>query len=108
MDLDGEESIVRAVEEQGRDGVVVILGSPDAESAEMYAETVVRGDPTWAGPLAGTPLGLPVYHITEPEIKAQVSPQVYEEQVGLMDLTLDVEQIARAVRSVREGRQDSG
>ena len=69
----------------------------------MYAETVVRGDPTWAGPLAGMPLGLPVYHITEPEIKALVSPQVYEEQVGLMDLTLDVEQIARAVQRVCEG-----
>ena len=36
----------------GPDGIVAILGSPDAESAEMFAETISLGDPTYAGALA--------------------------------------------------------
>lgn len=102
MDLEEQESIKRTVEEHGSDDVVVILGSPDAESAEMFAETVTAGDPTWAGPLAGVPLGLPVYHITEPEVKQAIAPAVYQDQVELMELALEVEPIWERVRAVRE------
>lgn len=90
-------------EEYGRDGLIVILGAPDADSAELYAETVTHGDPSWAGPLAGISLGLPVFHILEPEIKAQIEPAVYQEHLGLMDIALDVERISQALRKVREG-----
>jgi len=82
--------------------VIVILGAPDADSAELYAETVVHGDPSYAGPLAGVALGLPVYHIMEPEIKAQIDPAVYQEHLGLMDIALEVEKIAQATSRVRE------
>jgi len=81
--------------------MVVVLGAPDADSAELYAETVVHGDPSWAGPLAGVALELPVYHIMEPEIKAQIDPKVYEEHLGLMEVALDVDKIAQALRRVR-------
>ena len=81
---------------------MVILGAPDADSAELYAETVVHGDPSWAGPLAGTALGLPVYHILEPEIKAQIDPAVRQEHLGLMEIALDVERISSALKKVRE------
>ena len=67
----------------------------------MFAETVTRGDPTWAGPLAGVPLGLPVYHILEPEIKAQINPELYQEHVGLLELTVDVDEIVNEVRRFR-------
>lgn len=101
MDLDGQESIKRTVEASGKDNVIVVLGSPDANSAELYAETVTHGDPTWAGPLAGVPLGLPVYHIVEPEVKASVDPKVYDEQVGVMDVALEADKITEALNKVR-------
>ena len=56
------------------------------------------GDPAYVGPLAGVQLGLPVVHILEDEVKAQVDPDVYDEQVGLLEMTLDVEQVRVAAR----------
>ncbi len=82
--------------------MVVILGAPDADSAELYAETVVNGDPSWAGPLTGVALELPVYHIMEPEIKDQVAPELYKEHLELMDIALDVEKISQAISRVRK------
>jgi glycine/sarcosine/betaine reductase complex component A len=102
MDLEEQDVVKRTVEEQGLEGVIVILGSPDPESSELFAETVSSGDPTWAGPLAGVSLGLPVYHVTEPEIKAVVDPDVYRDQVELMELALDVESIWSRMADVRK------
>jgi betaine reductase len=103
MDLDEQERIKQIVEANGGpDGIVAILGSPDAESAEMFAETISLGDPTYAGALAGVSLGLPVYHITEPEVRAIVDPGVYAAQIEMMEMVLDVAAIHQAVRSVRE------
>jgi glycine/sarcosine/betaine reductase complex component A len=103
MDLEEQERIKQIVDDNGGpDGIVAILGSPDAESAEMFAETVSLGDPTYAGALAGVSLKLPVYHVTEPEIRALVEPDVYAEQIELMEMALDTQAIHQAVRSVRE------
>lgn len=90
-------------EQYPREDMVVVLGTPTAESSRLYALTVTEGDPSWAGALAGTSLGLPVYHITEEAIKCQVAPEVYEEQVTLMEMVLDVADIAGAVQAVRHG-----
>ncbi len=79
-----------------------MLGSPDADSAELYAETVVNGDPSWTGPLAGVALELPVYHIIEPEIKAQIAPEVYKEHLALMEIALDVDKISQSLSKLRE------
>ena len=81
---------------------MVILGAPDADSAELYAETVINGDPSWAGPLAGVALKLPVYHIMEPEIKAQIDPEIYKEHLELMEIALDVDKIAEGLNRARE------
>jgi len=81
--------------------VIVVLGSPDADSAELYAETVISGDPSWAGPLAGVELGLPVYHILEPVMKEQIDPAVYKEHLELMEIALDVERISKALDEIR-------
>ena len=61
----------------------------------------MNGDPTWAGPLAGVALGLPVYHIMEPEMKAQIDPACYEEHLKLMEIALDVDKISEALTRVR-------
>ena len=53
MDLENQQRVKDAAEKYGAENVVVILGSSDPEGAEIYAETVTLGDPTFAGPLAG-------------------------------------------------------
>ncbi len=88
MDLEDQGTIKAKSEEVGAGNVVVLLGSPDPDAAEMYAETVTLGDPTYAGPLTGVSLRLPVYFITEPEIKRQIPPDVYREQVEMMEMVL--------------------
>ena len=91
----------KAAEQYGKDNLIVILGSPDADSSELYAETLINGDPSWIGPLAGVSLGLPVFHIMEPEIKAQIDPELYREQLELMEIALDVDAIALGLNRVR-------
>ena len=90
------------MDEYGKDNLVVILGAPDADSAELYAETVMHGDPSWAGPLAGVALDLPVYHIMEAEIKEQISPEAYKEHLELMDVALDVDKITEGLNRARK------
>ena len=95
-------------EQYGKEDLIVVLGAPDADSAELYAETVMNGDPTWAGPLAGVALGLPVYHIIEPEIKAQIAPACYEDHLKLMEIALDVDKISETLTRLRRNKQVSG
>lgn len=82
--------------------LVVLLGTPTAESSRLYAMTVREGDPSWAGALAGVALGLTVFHIIEAEVKRQVPPETWREHVALMELALQVGEISAAVRAVRE------
>jgi betaine reductase len=89
------------VERAGREDLVVLLGTPNAESSELVALTLTEGDPTWAGPLAGVRLELPVYHITEPEVRDQIPPDVYDAQVGLVETVLDGPGIAEVLRRSR-------
>ena len=79
------------------------MGTPNAESSRLYGLTVTEGDPAWAGVSAGVRLDLPVYHIAEPKIKAQVEPELYQEQVGLAEMVLETEEIFRALEQVRSG-----
>jgi betaine reductase len=101
MDLDDQATIQKVVDKVGTDDLVVLLGSPNPESAELYAATVTMGDPTFAGPLAGIPLGLPVYHVLEPDIVDQLPPDVYAKQLQMAALTLDTEEIFEVVRHIR-------
>ena len=89
-------------EEHGPENVVVLLGAAEAEAAGLAAETVTAGDPTYAGPLAGVQLGLSVYHICEDEVKAETDPAVYEEQVGMMEMVMDVPAIHEEMEDIRK------
>jgi hypothetical protein len=101
MDLRTQEAILKAVERHGKENLVVVLGSPSPEAAEIAAETVVRGDPTYAGPLAEVQLDLPVFHILEDQVRNVLDPQLYEEQVGIIDTVLDTIGIVTALQRVR-------
>ena len=101
MDLQSQAAIARLADTHGREDLVVLLGAPDPESAEIAAETVVRGDPAYAGALAETQLGLAVYHILEDDVRAALPPDVYEEQIGVMADVLDAAGLAAAVAAMR-------
>jgi len=98
MDPENQDRIKGLVDTHGADDLVVVLGAADLESLEVAAETVILGDPAYVGPLAGVQLGLPVVHILEQDVKEQVDAGVYDEQVGLLEMTLDVEQVREAAR----------
>jgi betaine reductase len=53
MDMENQTAIKRLVDENGADNLVVVLGAADLEGAEIAAETVTVGDPSFAGPLSG-------------------------------------------------------
>jgi glycine reductase len=96
MDPENQDRIKSLVDEHGAEDLIVVLGAADLEALEVAAETLTLGDPAYVGPLAGVQLGLPVMHILEDDVKENVDPAVWEKQVGLLEMTLDVEQIQRA------------
>ena len=102
MDLENQRRVLNYAEEYGAENVVVIVGASEGEAAGLACETVELGDPTFAGPLTGVQLGLVCYHICEPEIKDEVDPDVYEDQVGMMEMVLDVDDIIEEMSSIRE------
>ena len=108
MDPENQDRIKSLVDEHGADDVVVVLGAADLEALEVAAETVTLGDPAYVGPLAGVQLGLPVVHILEEDVKEQVDPGVYDEQVGLLEMTLDVDQVRRAAEKFPGRNGDRG
>ena len=75
MDPENQDRIKSLVDEHGADDVVVVLGAADLEALEVAAETLV------------------VDSVLEQQ---QVDPGVYDEQVGLLEMTLDVDQVRRA------------
>lgn len=102
MDLENQRRVKELAEQYGAENAVVIIGGGEAESAGLAAETVTMGDPTFAGPLAGVQLGLRVYHPVEPEFKESVDEGVYEDQIGMMEMVLDVDSIVEAVSELRK------
>ena len=102
MDLENQRRVKELTEQYGADNVVVLLGAAEGEAAGLAAETVTLGDPTFAGPLAGVSLGLSVYHICEPEVKAEIDEAVYDEQISMMEMVLDVDDICNEMNAVRE------
>lgn len=101
MDPENQGLIKRLVDEHGSENLVVVLGAADQEALEVATETVTEGDPAYVGPLAGVQLGLPVMHIFEEEVKEQVDPALYEDRIGFLELTLDVNAVRRAMRRAR-------
>lgn len=100
--MENQAAIKRLAEENGADNLVVVLGATDLEGAEITAETVTLGDPSFAGPLGGVSLGLPVYHILEPDVKKAIPADVYEEQAGFMEMVVDTEAIGKKLKEIRD------
>ena len=102
MDLENQKRVKEFVEQYGAENIVVLLGAAEGEGAGLAAETVTNGDPTFAGPLAGVQLGLSVFHVCENEIKDEVDSSVYDDQISMMEMVMDVDDIAKEMSSIRE------
>lgn len=102
MDLENQRRVLDLTNEHGAENIVVVLGAAEGEAAGLAAETVTAGDPTFAGPLAGVQLGLRVYHCCEPEFKNEVDSEIYDEQIGMMEMVLDVDEIISEMKAIRE------
>ena len=102
MDLENQKRVKEFAEEYGAENLVVVLGAAEGEAAGLAAETVTAGDPTFAGPLTGVQLGLTVYHVCEPEMKEEFDEAVYDEQVSMMEMVLDVDDIVDEMNAIRE------
>ena len=107
MDLQSQEAIARLAEKHGTADLLVLLGAPDPEAAEIAAETVVVGDPAYAGALAEAQLGLDVYHVLEDDVRADVPDDVWEDQIGVMEDILDADELKSAVAGMREKKPDA-
>jgi hypothetical protein len=102
MDLENQKRVLELTEKYGAENIVILLGAAEGEASGIAAETVTAGDPTYAGPLSGVSLGLKVYHVCEPEVKEVFDSAVYEEQCGMMEMVLDIDEIVSEMSSIRE------
>jgi betaine reductase len=101
MDLESQEKILQLSQAHDPKDLVVLIGAPDPEAAEITAETVVSGAPAFAGALAGTQLGLDVYHVLDDDVKAEVPDDIWDDQIGVMSDVLEAEALVAAVVSMR-------
>ena len=102
MDLENQKRVKDFAEKYSAENIVVVLGAAEGEAAGLAAETVTNGDPTFAGPLTGVQLGLSVFHVCEPEIKEEIDEAVYDEQISMMEMVLDVDDIIKEMTPIRE------
>jgi len=102
MDLENQKRVKEFAEQYQPENVVVLLGAAEGEASGLAAETVTAGDPTYAGPLTGVSLGLTVYHVCEPEVKEEFDPAVYDEQISMMEMVLDVDDIINEMTAIRD------
>lgn len=102
MDLENQKRVKEFADEFGAENLVVVLGAAEGEAAGLAAETVTLGDPTFAGPLTGVQLGLSVYHVCEPEVKELFDEAVYDEQISMMEMVLDIDDIVSEMTAIRD------
>ena len=102
LDRKNQRRVRAAAEQWGAENLVAIIGCADTSGSKVYAETLTTGDPYESGPLAGMALHLPVYHVLEDDIKADIAPELWNEHIGMMERILDAPALAATVRAVRE------
>jgi glycine reductase len=102
MNFENQGVIKRLADQYGPQNLTVILGNGEANGVEVFAETVTEGDPSYAGPLAGVALKIPVYHILEDEVMSQVPESLREEKLQLSALVVDVDPMHQVLEASRK------
>jgi glycine/sarcosine/betaine reductase complex component A len=102
MNFENQGVIKRLADQYGPENLAVILGNGEANGVEVFAETVTQGDPSYAGPLAGVALKIPVYHMLEEEVINTVPEKLRQEKLELSSLVIDMEPMHRVLQAARE------
>jgi len=102
MNFENQGIIKRLADQYGPENLAVVLGNGEANGVEVFAETVTQGDPTYAGPLAGVALKIPVYHVLEQEVTELVPANLRQEKLELSALVIDIEPMHEVLRASRE------
>ena len=97
LDSVSQEEIKKAAKEHGAEDLIVAWGITNEQYLEVGSRTVMEGDPSWSGPLAGEALHLKVFHVLEPEIRDQIPPDVYEAELMLLELAVGDEKIGKTI-----------
>ena len=102
MNFENQGVIKRLADQYGPENLAVVLGNGEASGVEVFAETVTQGDPSYAGPLAGVSLKIPVYHVLEEEVMMVVPVNLKEDKLQLSSLVIDVEPMRQVLQAARE------
>ena len=102
MNFENQGIIKGLADQYGPENLAVVLGNGEANGVEVFAETVTQGDPSYAGPLAGVALRIPVYHVLEQDVMAVVPEALREEKLQLPSLVIDVEPMQELLKAARE------
>ena len=102
MNFENQGVIKRLADQYGPENLAVVLGNGEASGVEVFAETVTAGDPSYAGPLAGVSLKIPVYHVLEEDVMAVIPEAMREEKLQLSSLVIDVEPMRQVLQAARE------
>ena len=102
MNFENQGVIKRLADQYGPENLAVVLGNGEANGVEVFAETVTQGDPSYAGPLAGVALKIPVYHVLEEEVLGALPDNLREEKLQLSSLVIDVEPMHQVLKTARE------
>src|SRR5512145_2935742 len=99
MNFENQGVIKRLADQYGPENLAVVLGNGEANGVEVFAETVTQGDPSYAGPLAGVALKIPVYHVLEEEVMGVLPENLREEKLELSLLVIDVEPMHQVLKT---------
>ena len=102
MNFENQGVIKRLADQYGPENLTVVLGNGEANGVEVFAETVTQGDPSYAGPLAGVALRIPVYHVLEEEVMGLVPEKLRQDKLQLSCLVIDVEPMHQVLQASRE------
>ena len=81
-----------------------MFGLNELFNLRIMATTFKLGDPSFAGALGGIALELDSYHIFE--LKDEIPPAVWEEEMAFKELEVEdelIERIRETMREIREG-----
>jgi glycine/sarcosine/betaine reductase complex component A len=102
MNFENQGVIKRLADQYGPENLAVVLGNGEASGVEVFAETVTEGDPSYAGPLAGVSLKIPVYHVLEEDVMTVIPEAMREEKLQLSSLVIDVEPMRQVLQAARK------
>lgn len=85
----------------------MVWGITNEQYLEVGSKTVIEGDPSWSGPLAGESLKLQVFHILEPGIRNRIPQDVYDDELMLLELAIGDEKIEKTAAMMEKFRADA-